>query len=188
MRTNRVLALGGIVGPLAFVGAWAALGATRAGYDPLRDPISRLAEDGASTRAAMTTGFLVFGVGVPLFGVALRRGLGGQAGTAAVATGLATIGVAALPLGRGVDLEHGVAATAGYVTLAAVPLLASRRLVGADRAVSTATGLLSAACLAATPFVGAVGLFQRLGLAVVDAWIVVAAVRLARGQDTRTIT
>jgi hypothetical membrane protein len=180
VRSARLLALGGVVGPAAFVAAWSILGATRAGYDPVRDPISRLAEEGASTRAAMTAGFLVFGMGVPLFGIALRRRLGGHAGTAAIATGLATIGVAAFPLGPGTDTDHAVAATAGYVTLAAVPLLAAGRLRGAPRAASLVTGLVSAACLVATTFVPTVGLFQRIGLTVVDAWIVVAAVALAR--------
>lgn len=180
MRSTRLLALGGVVGPAAFVGAWSYLGATRPGYDPTRDAISRLAEEGAITRASMTAGFLVFGVGVPLFGFALRRRLGGHAGTAAVTTGLATIGVAAFPLGAGPDTAHAVAATVGYASLAALPLLAAGRLHGPVRAVSTATGAVSAASLLATTFVTHVGLFQRIGLTVVDAWILVAALALAR--------
>ena len=182
MPSTRLLSLGGVVGPLAFVGAWSVLGATRRGYDPIRDPISRLAEIGADTRPAMTAGFLVFGVTVPLFGLALRRRLPGHAGTAAVATGLATIAVAAFPLspGPGPDRAHAVAATAGYLTLAAVPLLAAPHLRGAARAASVAVGSVSGACLAATAAGSAVGLFQRLGLTVVDAWIVVAAVAMAR--------
>ena len=48
--TDRRLALGGMVGPAAFVGAWAVLGARLPGYDPTQDAISRLAADGAPTR------------------------------------------------------------------------------------------------------------------------------------------
>ena len=45
----------------------------------------------------------------------------------AVATGVATLAVAALPLDRSasVDTWHGVAATIGYVTLAATPVLSA---------------------------------------------------------------
>ena len=51
----------------------------------------------------MTAGFIVFGVAVSLYGVAVRRTLAGWAWLAAVVCGVATLGVAAVPLGRGSD-------------------------------------------------------------------------------------
>jgi hypothetical protein len=81
----------------------------------VHDAISRLAAVHAPTQALMTGGFVAFGVGVPLYGLALRRTIDGPAWIAAVATGLATLGVAATPLdtSSGVDRLHGVFASVG---------------------------------------------------------------------------
>ena len=54
-RRRRLLAAGGVAGPAAFIGAWVAGGIRAKGYDPLVDPISRLAASGAATRPLMTT-------------------------------------------------------------------------------------------------------------------------------------
>lgn len=181
--SKRLLAAGGVVGPASFVTAWSVLGATTSRpYSPVHDAISRLAEVGAPTRLGMTLGFAAFGVGLPVFGLALRDELPGPAWTTAVATGLATLGVAATPLGHSgaVDLAHGAFATAGYVTLAATPWLAAPHLSRrADRVARTAA-LVSAAALAATVVAPGHGLFQRLGLTVGDAWVVGMAVRMLR--------
>src|SRR5216684_8341678 len=59
---TRWLALGGVVGPAVFVADWAILGIVRPQYSPIHDAISRLAELGASTRPAMTAGFIVDGL------------------------------------------------------------------------------------------------------------------------------
>ena len=82
---------------------------------------------------------------------------------------------------RGVeDLLHAVAASIGYVAMAATPLLAAGplRRQGRRRAAtaSVVVGLLSAACLVGTVAldVGS-GALQRTGLGVVDVWHVVAA-------------
>ena len=65
----------GVVGPSAFVAAWAIAGARRDGYSPVDDAISRLAEVGASSRPVMNAGFVTFGVAVPTFAVAARAAL-----------------------------------------------------------------------------------------------------------------
>ena len=134
----------------------------------------------------MTAGFAVFGAAVPVFGLALRRQLPGPAWKAAVATGLATLAVGALPLdvSSAVDLAHGAAATIGYVTLAATPLLASRPLLraGYPRAAiaSTAVATLSGVCLAATLLGSRHGFFQRAGLTAGDIWIAGTAIWMLR--------
>lgn len=187
-RLPRTLAVGGIVGPVGMVGAWAVLGAVKDGYSPVEDAISRLAAVHAGTRLPMTAGFLAFGVGVPLYAAVLHDELPGRAWVTALATSIATLGVAATPLDVSptVDLLHGGLATAGYVTLAATPWLAAPALTarGHRRAAlaSRVVAGLSGASLVATTVGPAHGLFQRLGLAVVDAWIVATAVWLLRSR------
>lgn len=186
MTRRRQFAWGGVAGPVGFVGAWVIAGALTDRYSPVNDAISRLAAVDAPHRTLMTGGFVTFGVAVPLFGLALRDRIPGPAWMSAVGTGIATLGVAALPLDVSptVDLAHGAAATAGYITLAAIPALAARPLarLGFRRAAaaSAATSAASAVCLAATVIGARHGLFQRAGLTLGDAWLASAAVWILR--------
>lgn len=188
-QRRRRLAVGAIVGPVGFVGAWLVGSLTTPGYSMVEDAISRLAAAGADTRWLMTAGFIAFGLGVPAFGLALRAAIDGPAWIAAIVSGIATIGVAALPLdvSRTTDVAHGAAATLGYVSITAVPLLAATPLAraGFSRAahVSRAAGVASAICLAATLAGVANGLFQRLGLTIGDAWLIAAGVAIASDRD-----
>lgn len=185
----RWAALGGVVGPAAFVGAWVA-GAvvTNVTYSSIEDAISRLAALGADTRPLMTAGFTGFGIGLPAYAWALRRTVAGPAWAAAALAGLATLSVAALPLDRSdsVDTWHGVAAGIGYLAVAATPLLAARplRRAGHDLLgrLGIASGAVSAAALALTATGTATGLFQRLGLTAADAWIAASGVAIAAGR------
>lgn len=182
---RRVLAVGGLVGPAAFVAAWSVLGATRPEYSAVDDAISQLAASGTSTRLGMSAGFGVFGAGMTLYGAALRSALPGPAWTMAVATGVATLGVAALPLGTSLgETPHAAAAAAGYASLAALPLVASRSLARRGRrgwaGYSVVTGVVSGACLLASFLGPASGLLQRAGLTVVDVWVVGSALQILR--------
>jgi hypothetical membrane protein len=179
------------VGPLAFVGSWALAGASTAGYSTVDDAISDLAAVGAPTRAAMTAGFVVFGLGVVAFGAALRDALDGRAGLACVVTATCTLGVAATPLGGwSGDTVHAVFAGLGYASLAAAPLLAARPFARRGRhgwaRASRVAAIASALCLVASTLGPAHGLWQRLGLSVGDVWIVVTALALlsSRGPFT----
>jgi hypothetical membrane protein len=183
--SERLLALGGVIGPLAFVGAWVVAGAATAHYSPVDDAISDLAAVGASTRLLMTVGFVVFGLGLMAFGVALRATPEGPAWIAAIATGACTIGVAATPLGGwSGDALHGTFASLGYLAIVALPLLASLSLARRRRRgcalASRLTAIGAALCLVATTFGPAHGLWQRLGLTIADVWIAVVALTLAR--------
>ena len=170
------------MGPAAFIVAWAALGTGRRGYSPVDDPISRLAAVDASSRPAMTAGFVAFGAGVSLSATALRA-VSPPAALAAAGTAVATWGVAALPLGSTWgDEPHAVAAVGAYTALAATPLLAARSC--ADRrasVLSTAAGLACGAALLASAIASdRVGLYQRVGLTVGDAWLAATATWLVR--------
>ena len=186
----RRCALGGVIGPTAFVAAWSIAGRAASQYSAIDDAISHLAEIGAPTRPWMTAGFIVFGAGVSTYAVALRGSLPGWSWITAAGTGLATLGVAAAPLGRSSagDAVHGVFAGAGYVTLALTPLLAAGPLRRAGRPMlanlSVAAGSLAGLALLATTVSGANGFFQRLGLTIGDVWIVVTAIEILRDRLT----
>lgn len=189
--SRPVGALGGVVGPIAFVAAWWILGARTPDYSATRDAISRLAATGAPTQAAMTAGFVTFGVGLPLFGLALRAALRGPAWVLAAATGAATLGVAATPLGSPAGGSvHGAFAALGYASLAGVPLAAAGPLAREGRRgwarFSVLAGVTSAACLLATTVGPRHGLFQRAGLTAGDVWVLAFAVELLRGRRTQT--
>jgi hypothetical membrane protein len=183
-RRVRLLALGGVVGPLTFVGCWAVAGAVTHGYSPIDDAISDLAAVDAPTRVAMTTGFVVFGVGLVAFGLALRHSLGGGAWMAAIATGTCTIAVAATPLGGwSGDSVHATFAGLGYAAIVLLPALAAPALAARGRTgwarASWFMSLAAALFLVVSTFGPGHGAWQRLGLTVGDAWIVVTAVALA---------
>jgi hypothetical protein len=175
--SRRVLAWGGIVGPAAFIACWLVGGLLTDGYSPVDDAISRLAADGADTRWLMSFGFVAFGIGVPLFGLALREALpGNRSWIAAVVAGVATLGVALTPLdvSDAVDGLHGAFAGAGYVALALLPILSRRRG-------GLAVGIFIAICLVGT-FVDPInGLAQRAGLTAGDLWIIWTSSAILRG-------
>lgn len=174
----RRLAWGGVIGPAAFVAAWAIGGTVISrNYSPVHDTISQRAAVGAPTRAVMTGGMIVFGLAVPADAIALRQALPGRAWLAAVATGVSTLAVAVLPLDRSdlVDALHLGAAATGYVTLAAVPLLARRQLVDAGHSRLATLGIsmsmISVVALPISLVVEQTGLFQRLGLTASDVFL-----------------
>jgi hypothetical membrane protein len=182
--SRQALAIGGILGPAAFVGAWLTGAARTPGYSSVNNAISRLAAVHAPTRVLMTGGFVGLTIGVGAFSVALKDRLPGKAWLGAATTATATLAVAALPLDHSstVDLLHGAAATIGYISLASIPLLASSPIkrLGYPRVALASRGVaaFSAGCLAATVAGPAHGLFQRTGLSASDAWIVVCAIAM----------
>lgn len=177
---------GGIVGPVLFVAAWLVGGFLEPGYSPVHHAISRLAAVGASTRLLMTAGLAAFAGGMFVFAGTLRRALPGPAWIAVLAAGVASVGVLATPLGDtpAIDDLHGFFAVAGYVSLAAVPLLAAGPLAAsgltgaAGGSVTVAIG--AGVCLAVTALDAVPGLFQRVGLTLLDAWVAGTATWMVR--------
>jgi hypothetical protein len=156
---SRARALGGILGPLAFVVAWAVLGRRSPGYSPVHEPISRLAAVGAPTRSAMTAGFLAFTAGVLPAATVLRRSHSGATGAAAA--GVAYAALALTPLAGGRAQWRAGARTAAARSFA----------------VAAATG----GCLAVSATSPAnVGAWQRAGLLAGDVWIATACYRRLR--------
>jgi hypothetical membrane protein len=183
----RLLALGGVVGPAAFIGSWLVAGTATEGYSHVDRAISDLAAVGASTRVLMTTGFVVDGLGLIAFGFAWRESMQSRAWIAAVMTGVGTLGVATSPLGGWTgDRAHAAFAGLAYVSIATLPVLGARALArhgrrGWPRA-SVAVGVASATALAASTLGPAHGLYQRLGLTIGDAWVMAVAVSIATAR------
>jgi hypothetical membrane protein len=186
------LACGGVIGPGAFITAWA-IGAavTDREYHPLDDTISRLAAVGADTRALMTAGMIVFGLGLSAYSVALRTAVPGRAWIAAAITGISTLFVAALPVDHSdlVDRLHFAAAGIGYVSLAAIPMLAYRplRQLGFGRLalLGAALAAVSSVALPTSLLSDQTGLFQRLGLTATDLFVVAAVPAIRKLLATR---
>ena len=185
---ERMAASGGLIGPIAFIGAWN-LGAvlTERDYSPVDDAISRLAAVGADSRLLMTAGFVVFGTALPVYAWSLRRRLDGWAWVTAALAGIATLLVAATPVDRAATVDAGHALSAGvvYVTLAATPLLAAGPLARSGHRLLAGYGLVAgtvtAVSLALTATSLPNGLFQRIGLMTADTWIMASAVLMMAG-------
>jgi hypothetical membrane protein len=183
----RRAAIGGIVGPLLFAAAWIVSGAATVGYQPASRAISDLAAISATTRVTMTVGMVALGLGLIVDSWSVRAVAPGRAWVAVLVSGVATLGVAAVPLGWFSDGLHGAFAGVGYVALALAPALAHRALTATGHARSARLSLLCsgacAACLLATVAGPAHGLFQRLGLLIGHAWIVWFAARSLREPE-----
>jgi hypothetical membrane protein len=181
--------LAGVAGPAAFVTAWVTGGLLKDGYSPVRDTISRLAEQGAATRPLMTAGFVGFGVLMPLYGRELTRRLRSPlTGAAVVVSGLGTLAVAAFPVtaagGTFGDSAHYLAAGTAYVANVVAPLAAARHLdPGARRASYVVAAGVAAALVSSLRVEELTGLLQRTGLTLFDVWAVGLALRLDRCPD-----
>lgn len=133
----------------------------------------------------MSAGLVALGAGMVLYGLARRPD---PWWPLPVANGLSALAVAALPLGGTTDTAHGMVAALGYVTLAAIPVVSARRLPPAPARWALAAGAVSAACLVASLMVERAGLFQRLGLTVAHAWVVLSAASLLRSPTSSSTT
>jgi hypothetical membrane protein len=185
--TGRALAWGGVAGPVVFVAAWASAGVLRRGFDPVEQPISRLAETGSSTRTLMTLGLTGLAAGLLAASQPLGRYVGRATGVSLAGTALATAGVVLTPLhGSDANAPHRGFAVAGYATLAAAPIAAGPALARAGRrrwaVASLVAGTTAAALLSATAAGSATGLLQRAGLTVGHAWVVAASAAVATGR------
>lgn len=92
-RSLKLLLACGLIGPPLFIIAFLIAGATRAGYDPLRHPVSSLAIGDSGWVQAVS--FLITGVLMLAFAFGLRRGLRASLGSTRgpVLIGLVAIGL-----------------------------------------------------------------------------------------------
>jgi len=204
--TDRLRALGGVLGPVAFTAAWLLAQRRQDEYQVRHEHISGLAARDATDPHVMTAGFAALGAGTMLFASALERRLGPRAGPGPAligVAGLATIAVGVFrrdrrsnfpgpgePAGQSwVNDVHdtaavlgGMAGTAGLVALA--PALARdpalRDLAGPALGAAGASAGLSAWFLRDVVRPGN-GLLQRVNVTVPLVFMARLAIRLLRG-------
>jgi len=188
---GRIVA--GIAGPAAFVATWSYLGARTSGYSPVQQPISHLAAARTPTQPMMTAGLVALGAGLAAYSGELRKALPGGAGTAALISAAASIGIAATPMESVVGgRPHVIAAGLTYASLAATPLIASRSLAPDHPRLATASaaaGVAAGACLAmSTISTTRTGMWQRMGLTIGHTWLVASAFAVAlRRRDQASV-
>ena len=138
--------------------------------------------------------FVTYGVAMVVGSFGLRRSVVRAAWPAAVVNGVALIGVAATPIHRSnvVDGLHGLAATVAYLSLAAMPLLASKGLRQAGHRVaatlSVVVGMASLGSFLLAWVSADGGLFQRTGSTVGDVWILAVGLAILFGPLARPLT
>ncbi len=190
--TYRRWAQLGVVGPTVFVGAWLVGSLRAADYSVVDDAISQLAASGAETRSVMTLGLVVYGAALIGFGVLGRATIGRNPAVAAIVTGVATLGVAATPLDTSsiVDQLHGIAAVIGYVSLVALPvsLIPTLRRLRLTRLAYIAphTSIIATLALLFSMDASTNGLWQRIGLTIVDVWLILVSAALLTARESKT--
>ena len=170
-RSLALQAACGVLGPLAFTGAWVASTLRQEGYSVAAEHISGLAAPDARDPAIMVAGFLTLGACTVAFGSAVEAALGGRGRAGPLpwlfrAAGLATIAAGLLRRDRmllapppGVTGQswhnhgHDLASAAVYGALVAAPFLLAHRArrdpAWSDlRLPALITGLVTAALLA----------------------------------------
>src|SRR3954470_14205466 len=146
-RTPALVLLPAALAPLILVGGWnLASGAQPDGYSNVQQSLSSLAADGTPHREVMTWAFVLLGL-AHLGTAALLRAVAPLGRAVHALGGLATIGVALLPLGGENDeAGHAIAATVAFVALAVWPALGPRpngAPVVHPRSMRTAAAVLS---------------------------------------------
>ena len=91
LPVRRLAALGGVIGPAAFIVAWAVASSIAPRYSASDDAISELAAVRAQTRLLMTGGFVALALCATPYAMVLRSALGGRAWIAAAGTGVAIL-------------------------------------------------------------------------------------------------
>ncbi|MEA2674319.1 MAG: hypothetical protein QOI92_1511 [Chloroflexota bacterium] len=189
------LAIAGVVMPLWFLGFSTILGLTRAGYDLIGDPISRLGADGQANSLVWQLGGF-FAAAVLELGLAgaLWAVFGRSMVTALMIAIAALLAVsAAAPLGSTLTQIHMLAGLTLFACFALLPLAAwrafRRRPEWADMSRgSLVVGVVLVAWLLLEPQFEAyqLGFWQRASLLVALSWQLVVALRV-RGLAHRRL-
>ena len=179
-RAAVLSSLGAVV---FLVGGWTlAQSLQQADFDPVRESISALAATGTPHRWAMTTALVLTGV-MHVTTAALLPGMRRPGRAVLAAAGVATVGVAAVPLpARGESsLAHTVVAVLSFVLLALWPAFGAHPgarglLRPAVARWATAAMLLAVASMALTLGGGVFGLHERIVAALLALWPFATAV------------
>ncbi len=206
-RLYSALAWGGLVTPFLFWSVVAVLGWLYPGYSHVSDPVSILgaagAPDGAPNTIFQNANFVVNGLLIVGFALALRRALGSWPGPALVAIfGIGIVGSGLFPCDLScsdnsvADQLHNVFPSFGFLAIIVAFFVLSRHFRGDSRwagysLFTLATGVVALAFfvlygLAVSGVVSSLtaqaGLLQRLFAGTAFIWILATARRLRRLQ------
>lgn len=192
----------GLVAVTLYVAGWVVAGQVRPRYRPGDQAISELFEIGApwASRGLLTVGLALSGVAFLLLGPALHRALPGESRlgpTLVVLAGVGTLGVLGAPCSAGcpgfgtttTDTWHVVTAGLGYVALASAPLAFGWRVrrdaprLARWSAIIGGVSVMLFAVHVAGLVPAATGLQQRVFNTAADAWYVLVAVWVLRGDQ-----
>ncbi len=195
-RVQRMLAICGIVGPIAYTIVLIAIGLLRPGYNHLKQSMSELGEVGGPNAIIMNTvGFILLGALMIAFSLGLYRGIkeGSKIGPASIAmSGAGWIAVGLFHVDPNTvntsAMLHVMGAMLVGLGFSVAPFSIARRSRKDDRWVSyrpysLATGLLTAVLGLIFIFGGIegwMGALQRTVVGVPLLWIEVMAIRLLR--------
>jgi Protein of unknown function (DUF998) len=195
---KRVIGVLGILAPALAALVVLLAGLLTPGYDPLTRTISRLAEPGLPTSAAV--GLTIFMVGAAILALAAALGPGALAGRVMLGcAGTSMILAAAVPLNPGspqATTVHRIATAFAMLALTGSPLVLApplRRRDGWGRYGPLSFGLGAAAVavllvgLALLPTAFALGAWERCFLGLPMVWMVLVSARLLRTSSTDPI-
>jgi hypothetical protein len=197
----------GVIGPVAFTGAWVIASLRQHGHPVAQVQISGLAAPGARDPWIMIAGFVLLGLSLIVFGSALGGELGGRrAGPGPLVievTGVLTIAAGLLRRDHMLltsgpqswhNRAHNVVSGALYIVLIVAPLLLAWRL-RAEARWRCLPGLLTGAAAAAAAvlaiFAGGAarawdGTLQRIGVSIPLVALVAVAVAMLRARRLNT--
>jgi hypothetical membrane protein len=181
-HTPGLVLLPAFLAPLVLVGGWnLAAGAQPDEYSSLRDSLSSLAAAGAPHREIMTWTLVLLGL-AHLGTAALLRAVAPLGRAVHALGGLATIGVALLPLSEESDgVGHAIVATVAFVALAVWPALGMQRdgppvlRPWSMRTASVVLSLLAATFAVSLVLGELVGLTERVAATAEALWPLVVA-------------
>ena len=178
---GRPALVSALLGPVVFIGGTAVIGASWSSYDPVAQTISELAAGDAPTKVAMTVVFVLAALCHVVTG-SFAHGVGPAGRVALILAGVASLAVAAFPLPTvaGTSVPHRLSAIAGFILLAAWPLLGVRLRRGFPAIVRpvgalVGTGMLTVVCVWflvvwTAPPAGTLGLIERIAADAESLW------------------
>jgi hypothetical membrane protein len=200
LTSRSVLALAGVLQPIWFLGGSLLFGALRPGYEPLRDAISELGEQGASNALLWDVGgfggmavlYALYAAAIQAeFGAGLLFGLVALQAIATAGSGLFSCDAGCPPVALSTSGSlHIVFGLSYFLITTLIPFVAWRQFrARADwrslARISLWTGTLLAALFLVGPSLGVdrVGAWQRADLLLAYAWQIAVAIRLYRLLD-----
>lgn len=199
-RTQKLLALCGVTGPILYTTVVIILGFLWPGYNHVSQLQSELGATGAPNAIIMNVfGFLLLGILLIAFALGLYRNLNKEKGTMIgsaliVVTGVSLVAVAFFPCDPGcvnisfTGMMHGVFATSSAVSMVLATIILAQQFNDDNRwknywLYTLATGIMTSIFGLSLLFIvieGWMGAIQRISMGIPLFWMEVISIRLLR--------